>query len=136
MENNCMRPALLLLPMLLATVQLSAERDCRHNRHLVGACTTIHGRAWIAQGGPSLRIWHVGTKHFYGLKSDDPLDAPEPLLDALDSGNNDVYADFELCPFTREISGAMTMVCIQSVDHMVFTEHDSMTLIHPQPRSH
>ncbi len=130
-----MRLALLLLSMCLATVPLSAERSCRHSRHLVGACSTIRGRAWIAQGGPSLRIWHVGTKHFYGLKSDDPLDAPESLLNALDNGNHDVYADFELCPFTREIAGAMTMVCIQSVQHMVITEHDSTTLIHPQPRS-
>ncbi len=130
-QNNLMRATLLLLP-LLETLPLTAERDCRDKPHFVGPCFAVHGRAWIAQGGPSLRIWHVGSKHFYGLRSDDPLAAPHSLLDALDQGNHDVYANFVLCPVTREIPHAMTMVCIKSVHHMIVTETNSLTRVYPR----
>jgi hypothetical protein len=34
-------------------------------------------------------------------------------------GDETIYGDFEVCPFTRERRGAMQFVCIESASHLV-----------------
>ena len=119
---------------LLVPVPVSAEYVCKNSHNLVGACFTIHGRAEYGNGTPALRIWRVGTRHKYGVFPDDPTAVPRPLLDGLDTFHHSVYADFDVCPFTNEIPGSMTMVCIQSVHHLVVTEYGSAILTNPKKR--
>jgi hypothetical protein len=38
------------------------------------------------------------------------------------TADDDVYADFEVCPFTTERKGEMQLVCIESASH-VFVKH-------------
>jgi len=52
---------------------------------------------------------------------DDPI-FPDNLN--FDSGNRDIYGDFEVCPFTPERKGAMRLVCIESASHLV-VRHES-----------
>jgi hypothetical protein len=34
-------------------------------------------------------------------------------------GDEDIYGDFEVCPFTPERNGGMQFVCIESAAHVV-----------------
>jgi hypothetical protein len=111
--------------LLLGVRVLGAEPECKRSPKLVGACFVIHGRADSGDGTPSLRIWRIGTKHKYGVFPDEDHGnvAPNPVLDNLDTLNNSVYGDFEVCPFTRERARAMTMVCVEEVKHLVVVPH-------------
>jgi hypothetical protein len=51
----------------------------------------------------------------YGVLPDEKPLMPQDVIDALDSFNHSVFADYEVCPYTREVPGAMTMVCVQPV---------------------
>lgn len=88
-------------------------------------------RIW--QRNAALRIWRVGTKHKYGVFPDDPAGVPQKLLDALHTFDYSVYGDYELCPYTREKEGSMTMVCIESAKNLVVTEYGTTTPVKRKP---
>lgn len=103
---------------------------CKSNPKLIGACFRIHGRAYFSNGTPDFRIWRVGTKRVLGVTAtstaddaEDPI-VPAKLLRAFHATasnpfGNDVFGDFEVCPFTPERKGEMQMVCVQSAEHLV-----------------
>lgn len=93
-----------------------AFQACRSDPDIVGACFRIHGRIAMYNGTPTLRIWRIGTDRLLGVDDDVPV--PEPLSRQLDWDVN-TYADFEVCPFTREREGEMQKVCIESAEHIV-----------------
>ncbi len=70
-------------------------------------------------GTPSLRIWRVGSKKILGVLPAENEIIPESLKDALNGFNKSVYADLEVCPFTKEQPGAMQMVCVESARNLV-----------------
>ena len=90
---------------------------CKSDPDIVGACFTVHGRLSAWNGGPSLRIWRVGTNRILGDHEDWPL--PEELAEHM-NWDVEVWGDFEVCPFTKERSGVMQMVCIESVSHILY----------------
>jgi hypothetical protein len=93
---------------------------CRDNPDRTGACRTIHGRMFFANGTPSKRIWIVGTRRVLGV-SERPSNGGEGM-DGLPSNLRrafahlpfvtEVYGDFEVCPFTRDRPGWMQIVCV------------------------
>ena len=89
---------------------------CSSDPDLVGSCFKVHGRISAYNGTPTLRIWRIGTDRLLGV--DDEIPVPESLSRQLDWDVN-AYADFEVCPFTREREGEMQRVCVQSVEHIV-----------------
>src|ERR1035437_2642164 len=115
-----------LAVMLLLVLPVSGQsRQCMTNPKVVGACYTVHGRATFGDGTPQLRIWPVGTKRMLGVTAgpiaddaDDPI-APKELK--FDPGD-EIYGDFEVCPFTPERKGHMQMVCVQSATKL-FLKH-------------
>ena len=97
---------------------------CKGSPKLVGDCYQVHGRIYFSNGTPSIRIWKVGTKRILGVphgeEDGDPEIAPLPKV----IGNTDildyaVFADFVVCPLTKEKAGAMQMVCVESATHLV-----------------
>jgi hypothetical protein len=76
-----------------------AFQACSSDPNIVGACYKIHGRISAYNGTPTLRIWRIGTDRILGVEDD--ISVPEPLSRQL-GWDVDVYADFELCPFTHE----------------------------------
>jgi len=49
-------------------------------------------------------------------------DADDPIIPSnlrFSDANEDVYGDFEVCPFTPERKGAMQLVCIESASKLV-----------------
>jgi hypothetical protein len=107
----------------------NGKRGCKGNPKVVGECFKIHGRAFVSDGTPDLRIWQVGTKRVLGVTAsaiaddaEDPI-APDNLLRALDADKHFVFGDFELCPFTQERGGQMQMVCVERAENLVVTPY-------------
>jgi hypothetical protein len=90
---------------------------CKTDPDIVDACFTVHGRLSAWNGSPTMRIWRAGTKRILGDHDDWPL--PEKLAEHM-GWDVEAWGDFEVCPFTKERPGAMQMVCIESVSHVVY----------------
>jgi hypothetical protein len=88
----------------------SAKRSCKADPDLAAQCFTVHGRLDFYNGGPTTRIWVIGTHHILGVYDEI---VPENVSGKLD-WNTDVFADFLVCPFTRGNQGHMQPVCIES----------------------
>lgn len=98
-------------------------RPCRQDPNVVDACFTLHGRVFVSNGGPSLRIWRVGTDRILGVFDPENEIMPDSLAKRLGGYDVDVYGDFEVCPFTKSRDGEMQMVCVESASHLVTKRH-------------
>ena len=73
-------------------------------------------------GSPSVRIWRVGTKRILGV-SEDPAkidgyaNLPQDLQPKL-SFETYLFGDFVVCPLTRDETGVMRLVCVDSAKNM------------------
>ena len=99
---------LLFLPLL------PAAQPCKGNPALAGKCFVVHGRLRAYNGNPTFRIWRIGSSRLLGVTGAHP--GKEPILpDGLACGFDcDVFADFEVCPFSEEKAGVMQRVCVES----------------------
>ncbi|WP_263357820.1 hypothetical protein [Acidicapsa ligni] len=109
--------------LLVVAPLFGQSRVCKDNPKVVKACFIVHGRATFGPGTPALRIWPIGTKRMLGVTAG-PIadDADDPIypnnMRKVIQGDEEVFGDFEVCPFTPERKGAMQMVCIQSVSKL------------------
>jgi hypothetical protein len=92
---------------------------CKTDPDIVSACFKIHGRLSAYNGGPSLRMWRVGTKRMLGILDEFPLPQDFPDTNLWDQ---EAWGDFEVCPFTQEKPGYMQMVCVESAKNMLIKE--------------
>ena len=101
----------------------AAQPKCKGNPKVIGACYSVHGRLTRGADTVGLWLWPVGTKRMLGITSGPTLDdADAPIWPSnlkFNSGNEAIYGDFEVCPFTPERKGAMQMVCIESASNLV-----------------
>jgi hypothetical protein len=98
---------------LLATAGEQSQ-SCKANPNLAGKCFVVHGRLRAYNGNPTFRIWPSGTNRLLGVTGAHPGEEPIMPGDLGASFDRDVYADFEVCPFTPEKAGVMRRVCIES----------------------
>ncbi|ABF41094.1 conserved hypothetical protein [Candidatus Koribacter versatilis Ellin345] len=119
---------LLVLVVAVAPLVVQAQtvdQKCKGNSEVVGACYVVHGRMQYTNGTPNLRIWVAGTKHYLGVTArSEADDAETPIVPQYIREKNlefddYLHGDFEVCPFTKEKSGAMTMVCVESASKLV-----------------
>ncbi len=94
--------------------------SCRKDSRVVAACFQVHGRLSNWNGNPTQRIWIIGTKRMLGLRVDTSL--PQALEDKLGNFDDEVYGDFEFCPFTPQKSGVMQVGCLAAVSNYVVKE--------------
>src|SRR6185437_10281827 len=122
-----MKVAVFLVVSFLALQQQNgySERKpkCKGNPKVVGACYSVHGRLTPGADTIELRLWPIGTKRMLGV-SDGPAinDAENPIYPnniVFPHSDENIYGDFEVCPFTRARKGAMQFVCIESAAHLV-----------------
>jgi hypothetical protein len=104
--------------VLFGRAQVDPKRGCRQNPAVVGACVTVHGRLFIANGTPSMRIWRIGTTRILGVLPSENEIVPSVIRKYAGFDTN-VYGDFEVCPLTAEKPGVMQSVCVESADHLV-----------------
>ncbi len=89
----------------------------------MGECFEVHGRLNFWNGNPTLRMWRVGTKRYFGVLDDEAPIVPANLAAALKPGfGRTVFGDFVVCPFTAERAGWMRMVCIESARNLVLRD--------------
>jgi hypothetical protein len=102
---------------------------CKGNPKVVGGCYSIRGRLTRGADTVGLRLWPVGTKRMLGVTGgrelDDAVEPNWPQRLKFDHGDEVIYGDFEVCPFTPERNGEMRLVCIESVSHVVVKRQSS-----------
>jgi hypothetical protein len=105
---------LLELALLLLAASPEPIGACQSRQDLSGSCFVVHGRLRAYNGNPTFRIWPIGTRRLLGVTGPHP--GEEPLMPAglgCDF-DHDVYADFEVCPFTAKKEGVMQRTCIEA----------------------
>ena len=126
----------------MAGGQDEPKLSCKGNSQLVGDCFVLRGRLSAVNGALSLRMWRVGTKRLLGVEGryDDgdhnhnpEAVLPENVLQVFSPFENEVYADFEVCPFTKEKPGEMQVVCVHSASNLVVKELGHVTTRHVEP---
>ncbi|PYS38427.1 MAG: hypothetical protein DMG14_17710 [Acidobacteria bacterium] len=111
----------LTLLLLLAMVSTPAPQ-CKANLPLAGPCFVVHGRMRAYNGNPTFRIWRIGTDRLLGVTGAQPGEDPIMPDNLGCDFDHDVYADFEVCPFTAERPGVMQRVCVVSAEKRVIVQ--------------
>jgi hypothetical protein len=107
----------------------TGKKPCRAHPALRGACFRARGRLSAYNGAPSARIWPVGSTRLLGVSEQrfaDPgvCNLPDAVARLL-SFDQDVFADFVLCPFTPDEPGVMRFVCVDSASHVAVRARSS-----------
>ena len=112
--------AALLLQIGIAMVGIAQTSACTQNTSLVGQCFTVHGRLSVhANMRPYL--WPIGTHRLLGIASPEgSIIMPTEIerIFASPPFDQQLFADFEVCPFTRARPGIMQMVCIAAARNL------------------
>jgi hypothetical protein len=114
--------------MLLCIGAISSAEDklkkktCKEHPMLSGRCFKVRGRMFFSNGTPSIRIWPVGTKRILGISEgrfylEEYENAPDKLVDQL-TWEAPIYADFTVCPFTKDKPGVMRLICVESAENI------------------
>jgi hypothetical protein len=118
-ENRLVLVSILLL-LIFQTFALANEafRDSPG----FAPCFSLPGRLTCHQGYPAWRIWWIGTKRILGAGHEEP-NFPAPLTQILESSGFDVersaiYADFVVCPLTKQQPGLMQHVRVDSAKNI------------------
>lgn len=90
-------------------------------------CRTVHGRLYVANGTPAVRIWVIGTKRVLGVPATDGSDMPHLPRNVQrrwrgtsDSAfYSDVYGDFRVCAWKPQRPGEMQRVRVVSAQNLV-----------------
>jgi len=117
-----------LLLLVFAGVSASAPvaettaKSCRAHPKLIGKCFDVHGRLSVYNGAPAVRLWRSGTRRMLGVSEGrfnlpGYRNLPESLSLQL-TGDNEVFGDFLVCPFTRPRPREMQLVCIESARNL------------------
>lgn len=139
-----MKQAWLCVSLLAALTPLNVTAQenataCKSRKDLVGSCRVVHGRLMYYNGTPSFRVWVIGTNRLLGVREIEVADNPEyPLMPetiwaSVGMMDHEVYADFEVCPFTEQKPGAMQMVCIESAKNVVEAPYDGARIKDAEP---
>jgi hypothetical protein len=119
----------LLVVLIMVIPAFAAPPKCKGNLKVVGACYSVHGRLNLGADTVRLWLWPVGTKRMLGVTAgprlDDADDPIRPQSLKFNPGEEAIYGDFEVCPFTPERKGEMQLVCIESASHLVAKRQSS-----------
>jgi len=110
---------------VLACVDLEGA-ECKGNKRVVGQCFSFHGRLACYNGNPTARIWRIGTHRILGIHDDENPIVPTNISRFVNF-DNQIYADFLVCPFDEEKSGRMQIVCVESATNVVIEHYDETT---------
>jgi len=113
--------AFVVLLLVAGIAGAASAQSCKNNPKIIGACYAIHGRATVGADTVRIYLWPVGTHRMLGVTGGPILgDAVAPIFPSnlkLRPGDQ-VFGDFEVCPFTPERKGHLQMVCVESATHL------------------
>jgi hypothetical protein len=111
-----------LLASTIVTPAFAEAPACKSSPKVVDKCMTFYGRLNIYTGSPSIRIWPVGTKQLYGVRSTgsdpDHVVLPQKLRDILASNPVEVNGKWEVCPLEPERPNQLRSVCLESATEL------------------
>jgi hypothetical protein len=102
---------LVIIALLSTTV--AADEPCRR----------LRGRLSYYNGAPSTRIWIVGTNRILGVPSEDS-ELPPEVKKFLKGFDDEISANFTVCPLEKDRKGTMQMVKVKAADHVVRRERE------------
>jgi hypothetical protein len=102
----------------LALLALLAATCCSASDKFVGPCYQVRGRLSYYNGTPSTRIWIVGSHRMLGVPSEDSA-LPPNVTSLLKGFEDQIFADFTVCPLEKERKGHMRDVFVKSAGHVV-----------------
>ncbi len=106
-----------ILSTLLSLQAIAIASTCEKNYSIVDECYETRGRLQAANENPSVRIWKVGTKRVLGVRNDNLENLPTKVKEEFSFGVF-VFADYLVCPLTKEKPGRMQMVCVESMKNI------------------
>jgi len=117
---------LLLIDILCGGAEIPKKKPCKEHPKLSGPCFKVKGRMTFSNGNPSIRIWPVGTNRMLGISEgrfylEDYENVPEDLVRQL-TWNNEMFADFTVCPFTDDELSVMRYICVESAENISVRE--------------
>ena len=130
-DRACLRPlaqwkflslvsAVLLFQVGNAMGGISEAPTCTQNTQLVGQCFTVRGRLSVhANMRPYL--WPIGTHRLLGIASLEGTTIMPNEIERIFASppfDRQLFADFEVCPFTLPRPGTMQMVCIAAARNL------------------
>jgi hypothetical protein len=128
-RRNVLLMKRLLVLLVMAIPAFAAPPKCKENPKVIGACYSVHGRLTRGADTVGLWLWPVGTKRMLGVTAGPRLDdADDPIWPQnlkFEHGDDAIFGDFEVCPFTPERKGEMLLVCIESASHVVVKRQSS-----------
>jgi hypothetical protein len=103
---------------------LSRNKSCKEHPKLIDPCFNVRGRLAYYNGAPSLRLWPVGTHRLLGVSEGRFASAgydnvPPEVATQLGGFENEMFADFTVCPFTKDEPGIMRLICIDAAKNIV-----------------
>jgi hypothetical protein len=97
-------------------------KHCKDHPKVVDSCFTFRGRLQNWNGTPTMRIARFGTKRILGVSDGmalpDYWQVPDNVRASLTPFETVVVADFEFCPFTRDVPGVMQLGCVESATNL------------------
>lgn len=114
--------ALAVLGMASAIFGANNPTKCAERTDLAGPCYQVQGRLSLWNGSPGVRLWVIGTKRVLGvgtLEDDEYNIMPAKVSSQFLNTATQVFADFQVCPFEKDIPGHMRMVCIEAAKNMI-----------------
>ena len=105
------------------------KKSCKEHPQLSGPCFQLRGRLSIYNGTPSLRLWPVGTTRLLGISEGrfahpDIDNIPRQVRARLGSLDDEVFADFTVCPFASDKPGVMRLICVESATNIVLRQRN------------
>jgi hypothetical protein len=104
-------------------------KSCKEHPQLSGPCFKLRGRLSIYNGTPSLRIWPVGTTRLLGISEGrfahpDIDNIPPHVRARLGSLDDELFAEFTVCPFANDKPGVMRLICVESATNIVLRQRN------------
>jgi hypothetical protein len=99
------------------------NKSCRQHAQISGQCFNLRGRLSYYNGTPSRRIWPMGSRRLLGISEGrfalpGYANLPPELVDELTGFDNEIFADFLVCPFTNDRLGVMRLVCVEAATNI------------------
>ena len=96
----------------------ATDKSCREHPQLIGKCFNVKARLSVYNGAPAVRLWRSDTRRMLGVSEqrfhlNGYSNLPESLSQQL-NGDNEIFGDFLVCPFTKSKPREMQLVCIES----------------------
>jgi hypothetical protein len=96
---------------------IDSAKGCKANPAVVDKCFSVAGQVSVYNGTPAVRIAPNGGKRLLGVLPSENEIMPAQLKERI-SPDRGVFAEMEVCPFSKRKPGHMQFVCVESAKNV------------------